>query len=137
MPDSAAIDRALAAHIARYQARHPASRAQFEAAQRTLAGGNTRTCCSYAPFPLAMARGEGCRLWDADGHEYVDLLGEYTAGLFGHSHPAIRAAIDAALDDGINLAGHNLLEARLAELCARASPRSSSCASPTPAPRPT
>ncbi len=120
MPDSAAIDRALAAHIERYQARHPASRAQFDTAQRTLAGGNTRSVLFYAPFPLAIARGQDCRLWDADGHEYVDLLGEFTAGLYGHSNPVIRAAIDAALDDGINLSGHNLLEARLAELvCAR------------------
>jgi glutamate-1-semialdehyde 2,1-aminomutase len=120
MPDSAAIDRALAAQIERYRARTPASRALYDAAQRSLAGGNTRSVLFYAPYPLAIARGRDCRLWDADGHEYIDLLGEFTAGLYGHSHPVIRAAIDAALDDGINLSGHNLLEARLAELvCAR------------------
>ena len=41
------------------------------------------------PFPLTIVRGEGARLTDADGHEYVDFLGEYTAGLYGHSHPVI------------------------------------------------
>jgi glutamate-1-semialdehyde 2,1-aminomutase len=120
MPHADAIDLALAAHIERYQARNPASRAQYAAAEHVLAGGNTRSVLFYAPFPLAIARGRDCRLSDADGHEYVDLLGEFTAGLYGHSHPSIRAAIDAALDGGINLSGHNLLEARLAELvCAR------------------
>ena len=59
-----------------------------------MPGGNTRTTLHTAPFPLTVVRGEGCRLWDADGHEYIDVLGEYTAGIYGHSHPVIRAAID-------------------------------------------
>ncbi len=67
-------------------------------------------------FPLAIARGEGCRLWDADGHEYIDFIAEFTAGLYGHSNPLIRQAIDRALDAGINLSGHNLLESELARL---------------------
>jgi glutamate-1-semialdehyde 2,1-aminomutase len=44
------------------------------------------------------------------------LLGEYTAGLYGASHPVIRRAIDTALDNGINLGAHNTLEAQLAAL---------------------
>src|ERR1700754_1697599 len=111
-----ALTEALALQVERYTARTPASRAQFEAAQRSLAGGNTRSVLFYEPYPLVMKRGQDCRLWDADGHEYLDFLGEYTAGLYGHSHPVIRAAIDAALNDGINLSGHNLLESRLADL---------------------
>jgi glutamate-1-semialdehyde 2,1-aminomutase len=79
-----------------------------------MPGGNTRTVLFYAPFPLAIAHGEGCRLRDMDGADYVDFLGEYTAGIYGHSHPVIRAAIDRALDGGINLGAHNLLEARFA-----------------------
>ncbi len=111
-----ALDCTLAERVERYVARTPASRAQFDAAQRSMPGGNTRSVLFYAPYPLAMKRGQDCRLWDADGHEYLDLLGEFTAGLYGHSHPVIRAAIDLALDDGINLGGHNLLEGRLADL---------------------
>ena len=79
-----------------------------------MPGGNTRTVLHYAPFPLGMARGEGCRLWDLDGAEYVDFLGEYTAGIYGHSHPVIRAAVDRALDGGINFGGSNLTEAQFA-----------------------
>ncbi len=99
-----------------YVAINPKSRAQYLTATEVMPGGNTRSVLFYEPFPLAMARGEGSRLWDADGHEYTDLLGEFTAGLYGHSHPEIRKAIDAALDGGINLTGHNLLESRLAAL---------------------
>jgi len=63
-----------------------------------LAGeGNTRTGIVYPPFPLTMVRGKDSQLWDADDHEYIDFLGEYTAGLYGHSNPVIRSAIDRAL----------------------------------------
>ena len=79
-----------------------------------MPGGNTRTVLHYAPFPIGIARGEGCRLWDLDGAEYVDFLGEYTAGIYGHSHPKIRAAVDSALDAGINFGGTNLTEAKFA-----------------------
>jgi glutamate-1-semialdehyde 2,1-aminomutase len=111
---------ALAEARERYVAANPASLAAHVAATAVMPGGNTRTVLFHTPFPLAMARGQGCRLWDEDGHCYVDLLGEYTAGLYGHSHPVIRAALDAALDRGWNLGGHGLAEARLARLiCAR------------------
>jgi glutamate-1-semialdehyde 2,1-aminomutase len=60
--------------------------------------------------------GAGCKLTDADGIEYVNMLGEYTAGLFGHNNPVIRKAIDKALDDGINLSGHTFNEIKLAQL---------------------
>src|SRR5207249_10399518 len=57
---------------------------------------------------------------DADGHEYTDFLGEYTAGLYGHSHPVIVEAIRAALADGIVLGAPNRYETALAEaVCAR------------------
>lgn len=109
-----AVDEALVSARARYVARRPASRADHEAAQAAMPGGNTRTVLYHGPFPLRLAGGRGSIVSDVDGHEYVNLLGEYTAGLFGHSHPVIRRAIDAALDGGINLGGHNRLEVELA-----------------------
>jgi glutamate-1-semialdehyde 2,1-aminomutase len=92
----------------------PSSLARYVEATTVMPGGNTRTVLHYAPFPLAMARAEGCRLWDADGREFIDFLGEYTAGLYGHSHPVIRAALDRALDDGISFGASNMTEARFA-----------------------
>ena len=59
-----------------------------------LPGGNTRTTLFHGPFPLRFVKGEGYRLTDADGHSYVNFISEYTAGMFGHSHPVIRRAIE-------------------------------------------
>lgn len=51
---------------------------------------------------------------------YTDFLGEYTAGLYGHSNPIIQAAVREALADGIVLGGPNAYEAELARLiCVR------------------
>ena len=82
------------------------------------AGGDTRSVLFYDPFPLTFARGEGAIRW-IDGHEYVDLLGEVTAGIAGHSHPS-SAGPTAALEGGINLGGHNSYEPRFAAAVGRA-----------------
>lgn len=110
------LEEALVDARATYSAARPRSREIHEAACAHLPGGNTRSVLFYGPFPLRAANGEGPWLNDVDGHRYLNLLGEYTAGVFGHSHPVIREAIDAALDEGVNLGAHNRHEARLAEL---------------------
>jgi len=114
------IDTALAAAREAYVAANPKSLARYVEATAAMPGGNTRTSLFYAPFPVAIARAEGCRMWDMDGHEYVDFLGEYTAGIYGHSHPVIRKAVDAALNAGISMGAHNTLEAKFARaICDR------------------
>ncbi len=114
IPRNLSLESALAEARERFVGGNPESLAAHVTATAAMPGGNTRTVLFHTPFPLTMVRGQGARLWDADGHEYVDLLGEYTAGLYGHSNPVIRAAIDRALDGGWNLGGHGLMEARLA-----------------------
>ena len=122
MPDQALVNSDLQSALAEarqaYIDRNPKSFARHREACLAMPGGNTRTTLHNAPFPLTVVRGEGCRLWDADGHEYIDVLGEYTAGIYGHSHPVIRAAVDRALNHGWNYAGNNAYEARLARLIA-------------------
>ena len=93
----------LAEAEARCVAANPVSRRLHEQRVRFMPGGNTRTTIHQPPFPLTIVRGEGARIRDADGHEYIDFLGEYTAGLYGHSHPVIVEAIREALVDGIVL----------------------------------
>ncbi|MEO8714601.1 MAG: aminotransferase class III-fold pyridoxal phosphate-dependent enzyme, partial [Acetobacteraceae bacterium] len=115
---NADIDAALAEVKQDYIARNPKSLARHVEATAVMPGGNTRTVLHYDPFPVAMAHAEGCRLRDMDGAEYVDFLGEYTAGIYGHSHPAIRAAVDRAMAGGINYGAHNLIEARFARAVA-------------------
>jgi len=105
---------------ARYVAANPKSAERHRRAAESMPGGNTRTVLHYSPFPLTITGGEGCRLRDLDGHGYADFLGEYTAGLYGHSNPVIQATIRKAVDDGMALGGPNPYEAELAaELCRR------------------
>lgn len=98
----------------RYRAHHPASARRHEIACDFLPGGSTRSAIFYTPFPLTWAKGRGNRLIDLDGLEYLDFLGEYSAGLYGHSDPTIQAAIGKAVEDGMVLGGPNLYEAELA-----------------------
>jgi glutamate-1-semialdehyde 2,1-aminomutase len=67
-----------------------------------------------------MKSGQGCYLEDIDGNKYLDLCGEYTAGLFGHSDPRIQAMLHQVIQNGISLAAVGENEAKLAAiLCAR------------------
>src|SRR4051812_49444046 len=44
-------------------------------------------------FPQFFARGEGCRIWDVDGKEYVDLMCAWGPILLGYRHPEVEAAV--------------------------------------------
>ncbi len=70
----------------------------------------------FDPFPFRVASAERQHLVDVDGHRYVDLLGNYTAGLLGHSPDAVRTAAHAAIDEGWALGAVHPNEVRLAEL---------------------
>jgi glutamate-1-semialdehyde 2,1-aminomutase len=111
---------ALTEAESRYAAARPRSQAAHMRAAHRLPGGNTRTVLHFPPFPLFAAASSGCRLRDLDGHEYVDFLCEYTAGLAGHDNPVLRDAISGALDRGWVNGALTEAEATLAEaLCAR------------------
>ena len=113
---SPALVDALAEAHHRYAQKRPQSQKLYLAAQEVMPGGNTRSNLAYAPFPTAMARGQDCRLWDVDGHEYLDLCGEYTAGLFGHSEARIHEGLIAAMRNGLSLAAVGAAEGRFARL---------------------
>lgn len=99
----------------RYVAANPESQRLALMATKHLPGGNTRTTVHFSPFPLYMASGRGGRLTDVDGHTYADFVNEYTAGVYGHSSPAIAEAIRRALTGGINLGAPTRHERLLAE----------------------
>ncbi|KAK7745686.1 hypothetical protein SLS62_009652 [Diatrype stigma] len=111
----------LQATVQRYEQRNPRSQALHLEAAESLPGGNTRTLLHEHPFPIAIARGENHRLFDEDGHEYVDLVGEMTAGLFGHTQPVLLRAIEeTARGVGLSLGAVSAAEAQYARLlCAR------------------
>jgi len=48
---------------------------------------------TYGRFPIAIEKGEGCRLWDTDGKEYLDFVAGIATCTLGHAHPALIAAV--------------------------------------------
>ena len=123
-PDAAGrnldLESAVDEVTARYAAANPGSRAQYERARESMPGGNTRTGMFYPPFPLAIEKAAGAMLTDVEGHTYTDFVGDFSAGLYGHSHPVIREAVQATLDSGMAYGSTSPYEARLAALvCAR------------------
>jgi glutamate-1-semialdehyde 2,1-aminomutase len=114
------LDAALAAAHDSYADRRPRSAAMAAAAAAVMPGGNTRTVLHFEPFPFRVEHSEGSVLVDVDGHRCVDLLGNYTAGLFGHQVPAVKAAVVAQLERGWAIGATHPLEIELAELiCGR------------------
>lgn len=100
----------------RYVDANPISAAWAERAACVMPGGNTRSVLQFDPFPFRVASAHGQHLVDVDGHRYVDLLGNYTAGLLGHSPESVRAAAHAAIDAGWALGSVHPNEVRLGEL---------------------
>ncbi|MCJ1420003.1 hypothetical protein MMC32_006359 [Xylographa parallela] len=102
---------------------NPKSSQAYSESCQYMPGGNTRTVLHANPFPLTFKQGCGSSLTSLDEDTYIDFLGEYTAGIYGHNNPTIRAAIDAALTNGWNYGGTNIYERTLAQrICQRFSP---------------
>jgi len=48
---------------------------------------------TYGVPPVALVRGEGCQVWDADGRQYTDLIAGIAVSALGHAHPALTEAV--------------------------------------------
>lgn len=73
------------------------SEALFAAAQKLLPGGvnsPVRAFRSVGGTPRFIARGQGSRLWDVDGNEYIDLVMSWGPLILGHADPRVVAARD-------------------------------------------
>jgi glutamate-1-semialdehyde 2,1-aminomutase len=99
-----------------YLSRTAESRRLHEQARRVMPGGDTRTSAYWAPYPVFVERGEGCRLWDADGHPYVDFVNNYTSLILGHAHPAVLEAVTRELARGTAYAAPLVPQIALAEM---------------------
>ena len=99
-----------------YRRTTPGSRALHARAVKAMPGGTTRTTTYFDPYPLYIDRGEGCRIWDADGAERIDMLGNYSAMILGHAHPKVVEAITKQVARGTAFAAANPIEVELATL---------------------
>jgi glutamate-1-semialdehyde 2,1-aminomutase len=117
---TAILEDRLASLERRFLEKNPESKRIHAGASRVMPGGNTRSVLHGVPFPISFRTGAGVMLTSADGEQYIDCVSEYSAAMFGHSHPALQEAIQETLKDGFNLGGPNVYEAELAKhLCLR------------------
>ncbi len=84
--------------------RQPESARLAGQARAVLAGGVTSSWQISRPQPVWLSHGSGSKLYDVDGHEYVDLHGGYGVSLAGHAHPAIVAAVQHQVARGTHFA---------------------------------
>jgi glutamate-1-semialdehyde 2,1-aminomutase len=91
---------------------------QFERAQQYLAGGVSASTRLNRAVGHAMLfdRAAGCRVWDLDDREYIDLCCSHGATLLGHGDARVRRAVEAVLDRGAACSYENELHTELAQL---------------------
>ncbi|MGZ4799098.1 MAG: acetylornithine transaminase [Acidimicrobiia bacterium] len=72
---------------------------------------------TYGRIPVAFVRGEGTRLWDSEGNEYLDFLGGLAVTSLGHAHPDVAAAIADQANTLLHVSNlyYNAVQPRLAE----------------------
>lgn len=94
----------------------PISCTLWRRSQRSLAGGvSTGLRATAKPHPLFFARAAGARIWDVDGHEFVDYVLGWGPTLLGHCHPAVTQAVCAQADQGETFGAQHHLEYEVAE----------------------
>src|SRR5438552_17919010 len=91
---------------------------QFETACKYLAGGvSASTRLNHAVgHPMLFDRAAGCRVWDLDGKEYLDLCTSHGATLLGHGDERVRTAVEEVLARGAACSYENELHTQLARL---------------------
>ncbi len=98
---------------------HERSKALFERAQKSIPGGvnsPVRAFRGVGGTPPFIVRGEGSRIFDADGNEYIDYIGSWGPLLLGHRFPPVLAALKEAMDHGTSFGAPTEREIELAEL---------------------
>jgi glutamate-1-semialdehyde 2,1-aminomutase len=101
------------------------SRALQQRAERVIPGGvdsPARAFKSVGGDPPIIVRGQGSRMWDADGNEYIEYVGSWGPLILGHAHPEVVVAIERATRDGVSFGASTPSEAELAELVVEAMP---------------
>jgi glutamate-1-semialdehyde 2,1-aminomutase len=91
----------------------------FQAARRCIPGGvnsPVRAFRNVKGEPFFVARAAGARIWDVDGHEYIDYVGSWGPAILGHAPKVVVEAVTAAAAHGLSFGIPNPLEVEMAEL---------------------
>ena len=104
---------------------HDQSHALFARAQVLLPGGvnsPVRAFKSVGGEPFFVERADGPYLYDVDGNRYIDYVGSWGPMIVGHNHPAVRDAVQAAIQNGLSFGAPCAAEVTMAETLTRLVP---------------
>ena len=106
---TARIDRGRVAELTKRELagladRTPRSKQRFERAVKVMPGGVPSSFQENEPWPVYLERGEGARVWDVDGREYVDFHNGFGVMAIGHANPTVGEAVKARIDLGTHFA---------------------------------
>jgi glutamate-1-semialdehyde 2,1-aminomutase len=90
--------------LAKLAERTPASKQRYERGVKVMPGGVPSSFQINDPWPVYLERGSGARVWDVDGHEYVDFHNGFGVMCIGHANPAVGEAVKARHDLGTHFA---------------------------------
>lgn len=91
----------------------------FEQAKKFIPGGvnsPVRAFKSVGGSPVFMAKGNGSKMYDVDGNEYIDYIGSWGPHLFGHNPSFIIDALKSAIDNGTSFGAPTEIEVKTAQL---------------------
>ncbi len=103
----------------------PRSKALHEEATRLLPGGvnsPVRAFRAVGGDPVVVERAQDCRLYDVDGHSYIDYVGSWGPMIVGHANPAVVKAIQEAAAQGVSYGAPTVWETTLARMVVGAIP---------------
>jgi len=104
---------------------HDQSHALFSRAQQLLPGGvnsPVRAFKSVGGEPFFVQRADGAFLHDVDGNRYIDYVGSWGPMIVGHNHPAVREAVQTAIQNGLSFGAPCPAEVTMAETITRLVP---------------
>ncbi|MBR2563460.1 MAG: aminotransferase class III-fold pyridoxal phosphate-dependent enzyme, partial [Paenibacillus sp.] len=99
--------------------------AAFEQAQKVIPGGVNSPVRAFSTVdlpPVFAARGQGARVFDIDGNEFIDYIGSWGPLILGHAHPEVVEAIREAAFYGTSFGLSTEIEIKMAEWICRSMP---------------
>ena len=98
------VQKILEQEMESFRARTPRSAELYERAEKAMPFGVTSSFQAGDPYPIYLERGSGSTVTDIDGNSYIDFHNGFGTMAVGHSHPAVRAAIEKAAATGTHFA---------------------------------
>lgn len=99
----------------------------YSESSRITPGGVSSPVRAFKPYPVFIESGDGCRMRDADGNEYIDLCMAYGPLITGHAHPRVMDAARAQLSKGTVYGAPSEPELALLERITREVPSAEMC----------